>query len=139
MEESKKKTFGYLTRILYKFYLKLKDKFDTGPKITDEEKYCIEICNKLLTLPTSKLTYAPISDKRYLVNDEKSMYVIIANHTMNITNHVYSYSIYVQETSSYAKIIKKFDSILEINRIKIEEEIQQNIKHSLQTILNSLD
>jgi hypothetical protein len=67
------------------------------------------------------------------------MYVIIANHTMNITNHVYSYSIYVQETSSYAKIIKKFDSILEINRIKIEEEIQQNIKHSLQTILNSLD
>jgi BMFP domain-containing protein YqiC len=58
---------------------------------------------------------------------------------MNITNHVYSYSIYVQETSSYAKIIKKFDSILEINRIKIEEEIQQNIKHSLQTILNSLD
>lgn len=139
MEESKKKPFGYLTRILYKFYLKLKDKFDTGPKVTDEEKYCIEICNKLLTLPGSNLTYAPISDKRYLVNDSKSMYLIIADHTINITNHVYSYSIYVQETSSYTKIIKKFDSILETDRIKIEKEIQQNIKHSLQTILNNLD
>ena len=139
MEETKTRPFGYLTRILYKFYLKLKDKFDTGPKITDEEKYGVQICNKLLDLPTSKLTYAPISDKRYLINETKSMYVIISNHTINITNHIYSYSIYIQEISSYNKIIKKFDAILENDRVRIEEEIEHNIKHSLQTILNSLD
>lgn len=139
MENSESKTFGYLTKILYKFYLKLKDKFDTGPKITDEETYCVQICNKLLTMPSSKLTYAPLSNKRFLVNDEKSIYVIISDNVIDITNHDYSFSAYIQETSTYHKIIKKFDSILETDRVKIEEEIQKNIKHSLQIILNSLD
>lgn len=138
MEENNKKNLGYITKILYKFYLKLKTKFDTGPKITDEEKFCVQICNKLLDRKDSKLTFAPVSEKRYLVNEEKSMYVIISSNTISILNHVYSYTVYVQDSSSYTKILKKFDSILENDRIKIEGEIQQNIKHSLQTILNGL-
>lgn len=140
MEKSNnKKTFGYLTRILYKFYLKLKDRFDVGPKSTDEEKYCVQICMKLLDNTTSKLTFAPVSESRFIVNDDKQMFVVISDHTINITNHVYSYTVYIQDHSVYVKLIKKFDSVLEQERQTIQDEIRRNIKHSLETILRGLD
>lgn len=140
MEKSdNKKTFGYLTRILYKFYLKLKDRFDVNPKPTDEEKYCVQICIKLLDNNTSKLTFAPVSQSRFIVNDDKQMFVVIGDHTINITNHIYSYTVYVQDHSVYVKLIKKFDSVLEEERQTIQDEIRRNIKHSLETILRGLD
>lgn len=139
MEKKDKRTLGYFTKILYKFYLKLKDKFDPSPKITDEERYCVQICMKLLDNYLSKLTFAPVSESRYIVNEDKQMFVVINNHTINITNHVYSYTIYIQDHSSYLRLTKKFDSILEEERQNIQDEIRRNIKHSLQTILDGLD
>ena len=139
MEKKDKRTLGYFTKILYKFYLKLKDKFDPSPKITDEERYCVQICMKLLDNYLSKLTFAPVSESRYIVNEDKQMFVVINNHTINITNHVYSYTIYIQDHSSYSRLTKKFDSILEEERQNIQDEIRRNIKHSLQTILDGRD
>jgi hypothetical protein len=139
MEKEGKRTVGYFTRLLFKFYLKLKDKFDQTPKITDEEKYCVQICLKLLENSSSKLTFAPVSSTRFIVNEDKQMFVVINNHTINITNHVYSYTVYVQESSSYTKVVKRFDTLLEEERQNIQEEIRRNIKHSLQCILNSLN
>jgi hypothetical protein len=139
MEKEDKRTVGYFTKLLFRFYLKLKDRFDQSPKITDEEKYSLQICMKLLENLSSKLTFAPVSESRFIVNEDKQMFVVINNHTINITNHVYSYTVYVQEHSSYTKLIKKFDSILEEERQNIQDEIRRNIKHSLQSILNNLN
>lgn len=139
MEKKDKRTLGYFTKILYKFYLKLKDKFDPSPRITDEERYCVQICTKLLENPMSKLTFAPVSESRFIVNEERQMFVVINNHTINITNHVYSYTVYIQDHSSFTKVVKKFDAILEEERQNIQNEIRRNIKHSLETILRSLD
>jgi hypothetical protein len=139
MEKEDKRTVGYFTKLLFRFYLKLKEKFDQTPKITDEEKYSLQICMKLLENLSSKLTFAPVSESRFIVNEDKQMFVVINNHTINITNHVYSYTVYVQEHSSYTKLIKKFDSILEEERQNIQDEIRRNIKHSLQSILNNLN
>jgi hypothetical protein len=139
MKKEDKRTVGYFTRLLFRFYLKLKDKFDQSPKITDEEKYCVQICLKLLENPSCKFTFAPVSSTRYIVNEDKQMFVVINNHTINITNHVYSYTVYIQESSSYIKVVKRFDTVLEEERQNIQEEIRRNIKHSLQCILNSLN
>ena len=106
---------------------------------SDEEKYCVQICLKLLENSSSKLTFAPVSSTRFIVNDDKQMFVVINNHTINITNHVYSYTVYVQESSSYTKVVKRFDTLLEEERQNIQEEIRRNIKHSLQCILNTLN
>ena len=138
MEESKKKTFGYVTRILYKFYLKLKDKFDTGPKITDEEKYCVQICLKLLENSSSKLTFAPVSSTRFIVNEDKGMAITIENRVVHIINHVYSYSIYMENNECYSKILKKFDDISEKKKNELEVKLTNNIKHSLKKILEGL-
>lgn len=139
MEKADKRTVGYFTKFLFKFYLTLKQKFDPTPKITDEERYCIQICSKLLDNPISKLTFAPVSEKRFIVHEDKQMFIVIGSHTITITNHVYSYTVYIQEHSSYSKLIKKFDAILEEERQNIQDEIRRNIKHSLQTILSGLD
>lgn len=139
MEKKDKRTLGYFTKLLYKFYLKLKDKFDPTPRITDEERYCLQICMRLLDSLSSKLTFAPVSESRFIVNEDKQMFVVINNHTINITNHVYSYTVYIQDHSAYSKVIKKFDSILEEERQNIQDEIRRNIKHSLETILRGLD
>ena len=133
------KVVGYIPRLLFKIYLSLKERFDPTPPIPEEEKITIDICSKLLDDPNSKLTIAPLVNKRFVKNKEKDMYLVIHEHTINLINHVYSYSIYVSDSQSYVDIVNKFDKMLDEERLKLEEEIKNNIQHSLSSILNKLN
>jgi hypothetical protein len=133
------KVVGYIPRLLFKIYLSLKERFDPTPPIPEEEKITIDICSKLLDDPNSKLTIAPLVNKRFVKNKEKDMYIVIHEHTINLINHVYSYSIYVSDSQSYVDIVNKFDKMLDEERLKLEEEIKNNIQHSLSSILNKLN
>jgi hypothetical protein len=133
------KVVGYVPRLLFKIYLNLKDKFDPRPKVTDEEIFASEICKKLITNPTSELTISPISHKRIIKNEEKNMYVVMEGYTIHLINHVYSYSVYLQETSKFIELTQIFDKVLEDRREVLESEIRKNIKHSLSNILNKLN
>jgi hypothetical protein len=133
------KVVGYIPRLLFKIYLNLKERFDPTPPIPEEERITVEICKKLISDPDSELTYAPISAKRFIKNESKSMFVVIEHHTINLINHVYSYSVYLSKNSDYNEIIGGFDKILEKKRQSLEDEITSNIQHSLQTILKKLD
>lgn len=133
------KVVGYIPRLLFKIYLNLKERFDPTPPIPEEEKISVEICKKLILDPESELTFAPISGKRFIKNESKNMFVVIEHHTINLINHVYSYSIYLSSQTDYKEIIQSFDGILENKRQSLEDEIRSNIQHSLQTILNKLD
>ena len=133
------KVVGYIPRLLFKIYLNLKERFDPTPPIPEEERITVEICKKLIRDPDSELTYAPISAKRFIKNESKSMFVVIEHHTINLINHVYSYSVYLSKNSDYNEIIGGFDKILEKKRQSLEDEITSNIQHSLQTILKKLD
>jgi len=119
--------------------LSLKERFDPTPPIPEEERITVEICKKLINDPESELTYAPISAKRFIKNESKSMFVVIEHHTINLINHVYSYSVYLSKNSDYNEIVGGFDKILENKRQSLEDEITSNIQHSLQTILKKLD
>jgi hypothetical protein len=133
------KVVGYIPRLLFKIYLNLKERFDPTPPIPEEERITVEICKRLINDPESELTYAPISAKRFIKNESKSMFVVIEHHTINLINHVYSYSVYLSKNSDYNEIIGGFDKILEDKRQSLEDEITSNIQHSLQTILKKLD
>jgi hypothetical protein len=132
------KVVGYIPRLLFRIYLSLKEKFDPTPPIPEEERITVEICKKLINDPESKLTYAPISNKRFIKNEEKSMFIVIEQHTINLINHVYSYSVYLSNSSDYNEIITSFDKVLEFERQSLEDEIRSNIQHSLTTILEKL-
>lgn len=133
------KVVGHIPRLLFKIYLTLKDKFDPRPKVTDEEIFASEICKKLITNPTSELSLSPISNKRIIKNEEKNMYVVMEGYTVHLINHVYSYSVYLQETSKFMELTQIFDKVLEDRREVLEHEIRKNIRHSLSNILDKLN
>jgi hypothetical protein len=133
------KVVGYIPRLLFKIYLNLKDRFDPKPDVTEEEIFAADICEKLINNPSSELTFSPISHKRIIKNEEKNMYIVMESYTIHLINHVYSYSVYLQDTSKFTVLTQKFDKILEDKRQVLESEIRKNIQHSLRNILEKLN
>ena len=133
------KVVGYIPRLLFKIYLNLKDRFDPKPTVTEEETFAADICEKLINNPLSELTFSPISHKRIIKNEEKNMYIVMESYTIHLINHVYSYSVYLQDISKFNSLTQKFDKILEDKRQVLESEIRKNIQHSLRNILEKLD
>lgn len=134
----KKPVVGYISKFLFRIYLSLKEKFDPRPPITKEEQCSIDICKKLIPKETSKLNYAPKSYKRFIKNDEYDMFIVIANRTIHLINHVYSYSVYIENSELYDDLLESFDSELEKRRDELEKEITNNIQHSLINILGKI-
>ena len=129
---------GYIPKLLFRLYIYLKNKFDPPKPPKEEEAYCINICEKLINMEDSKLYYSPISHTRYIRNEKKDMFIVLGDMTINIINHVYSYNVYIETTNCYQDIINVFDEELERRRKSLEDEIKNNIKHSLQNILNKV-
>jgi hypothetical protein len=133
------KVVGYIPRLLFRIYLNLKERFDPTPPVPEEEKITVEICKKLIEDAESELTFAPLSSKRFIKNEEKHMFIVIEHNTINLINHVYSYSIYLSNPGDYKSIIDSFDKVLEFKRQSLEDEIKHNIQHSLTAILDKLN
>ena len=66
------------------------------------------------------------------------MFIVIENRIINIINHVYSYSVYIENTDLYDELLENFDVSLESRRNQLENEIRNNIQHSLKDILEKL-
>jgi hypothetical protein len=129
---------GYIPKLLYKIYLYLQEKFDPKPPITDEEKFCLRITKKLIENESSVLTLAPLSQKRFIKNDELRMFIMIENRVINIVNHIYSYTLVIEDIDAYKEIISEFDNKLDTIRISLETEFRMNIQNSLKNILESI-
>jgi hypothetical protein len=129
---------GYVPKLMFKVYLYLKNKFDPKPPITEEEKFCIEITKELINRENSVLTLAPLSQKRFIKNDELNMFIMIDNRLINIINHIYSYTLVIEDTNSYEEILSNFDKKLDSIRISLETEFRSNIQSSLKNILDSI-
>ena len=99
---------------------------------------CLSICKRLIDKPDSQLLMTPLSNKKYIYNPENSIFITIEGNTVNVINHKYSYTVSVQN-STKEEIINYFNDVLESQRLKMEEEITSNIKHSLKNILQTLN
>jgi len=124
--------------ILFRLFLYLKDKFDPKPVVPEEVETSTNIVLKVLDYEDTELVYAPVSNKRFIVNEDKGMAITIENRVVHIINHVYSYSIYMENNECYSKILKKFDDISEKKKNELEVKLTNNIKHSLKKILEGL-
>lgn len=133
------KVVGFIPRILYRIFLNLKEKFDPKPEISDEEVYATKICEKLIQTPNVELSYSPLSNKRIIKHEDKNMFVVIESLTINLVNHTYSYTVYLQDTTKYDDLCNKFDKVLDEKRKQLEKEIKSNIQHSLKNILEKMD
>ena len=133
------KVVGFIPKLLYKVFLTLKEKFDPKLPVPEDEKITIEICRKILEDSNSKLTLAPLSNKRFIKNESKDMFIVFHEHSVKLINHIYSYSVYISNTDSYRELVDKFDKVLDSERLKLETEINKNIHHSLEEILKKLN
>ncbi len=133
-----KKIVGYIPKLLYKLYLFLQEKFDPRPEVTYEEQTSVEICKNLIKESDSRLTFAPRSLKRFIKNDNFGMFVVIHQRTLFLINHVYSYSVYIENSDLYTELLDLFDMELENRREVLEKEMRSNIQHSLEDILKKI-
>lgn len=124
--------------ILYRFYLHLKERFDPIPLITEEEKHAIEITKKVIGMKETDLYFGPVSKKRIIRNDDKEVSILIESRNVTIINHVYSYSVYIEDDDLYNSVVELFDYTSESRKETIEREIRNNIKHSLKKISENL-
>jgi hypothetical protein len=135
----RKEIVGFIPNLLYKVFLTLKEKFDPRPIITDEEHFARQICDKMIFHSESKLSFSPISSKRIIKNESLNMYIVLESYTVHVINHVYSYSVYFQDSDSFNSLKESFDQVMEKKRESLETEIRSNIQHSLKKILDKLD
>lgn len=101
------------------------------------ERDALNICKKLISKPETTLLLTPISNKRYIKNDELGIFVILESHSVKVINHIYSYDVYLEQ-KSWENLISLFDNEVESRRILFEKEITANIKHSLQNIYKEI-
>jgi len=132
------KVVGFIPKILYRIFLYLKDKFDSKPEIKQEEQFCVEICKKLIEDENSELHYTPISHKRLIRNDNQDMFIVIENRVINLINHVYSYSVYIENDTFYTEVLDCFDKKIAEVQGNLEKQIRDNIQHSLKKILEKV-
>jgi hypothetical protein len=98
----------------------------------------IKIFKSLLYNSDTLLLISPLSNKRYLKNDKKGLTIILDKNTVNIINHIYSYSV-VLDDPNVIQIVNLFNQEVERRRNEFEKEITSNIKHSLKTILHKIE
>jgi len=124
-----------LKRLIQKQYIKVYR--SSTPKITTYEKDCVSICEKLIKKNETVLLLTPISNKRYIKNEEDQIFVILENYSVRIINHVYSYTVILGD-KPWNSVVTLFDSEVESRRNKFEKEITSNIKYSIKKILEKI-
>ena len=126
-----------IKRLIQKWYISIV-RLSTPPMEKSEyERDCIAICKKLISKEDTVLLLTPISNKRYIRNEELQIFVILEGHNVKVINHVYSYTVFLEQ-KPWDNVILAFDTEVEKRREEFEKEIMSNIKHSLQNILQNI-
>jgi hypothetical protein len=132
----------FFKRLYLKYLLWIRNTQFLKPEIEIDphENIHANICRKLMAKPNTKLSLAPLSEKRYIINEELGMFIIIEpySRTIELTNHVYHYSVKMNE-KTFNSIKHVFDNKLEAIRLKYENEIKDQIQHSLHVVLDKLN
>jgi hypothetical protein len=126
-----------LKRLIQKKYISYTRKLNPQLKKSAYERDCMLICKKLISKEETILLLTPITNKRYIRNETQDIFVILDNYSVKVINHVYSYTIFLED-KSWNSIVALFDNEVEERRLVFEKEITANIRHSLQTILKTI-
>ena len=77
---------------------------------------------------------APMSDKRYLKNDDMGIFITMSERRVEITNHVYNYNVKLTERD-WERLSYIFDTETDKRRLDYESEVNSQITNSLHSIL----
>jgi hypothetical protein len=81
---------------------------------------------------------APMSGKRYIRNNELSMFITMDFGRVEITNHVFNYNVKLLNRD-WERLVYIFDTETEKRRLHMEKDVSSNIKNSLDHVLERLN
>lgn len=116
---------------------KLIDPDKVSKPLSEHEAETMAICKQLIQKQESKLLVSPISGKRYIKSEDFGVFIIVHNHRVQLINHTYSYIVEF-ESKVYDRLVRIFDTEVEKRRMEMEDEIRNNVKHSLSSIYQTV-
>jgi hypothetical protein len=126
----------YLKRIFKKFKIRFSTmgrsslRTNSPEDIEPYEKTAFKICVKVISHPESEFMIAPMSNKRYIINQELSLFVIIDYGRVEIINHIFDFDVNLSRRD-FERITYLYDTETEKRRTATEDEVKGNIKNSL--------
>jgi hypothetical protein len=133
---------GLFTRAflrIFKSKLKIKVMFKKLFKYTPtpQEQQFIDIVSKLLEHPKTSLKMTPLTDKYFLINEQKHYYILLQNSGIQLTNSKFSFCKSIHP-KAYDMVIKNIHTHMEVNRQSLEDKLFKNETTMLDTVLNNL-
>ena len=104
---------------------------------TSQEQQFIDIVAKLLEHPKTSLKMTPLTDKYFLINEQKHYYVLLKENGIQITNSKFSFAKSLHP-KAYDMIINNIHAHMEENRQILEDKLFVNETNMLDTVLTSL-
>ena len=98
---------------------RMRNNMVTHEEVELHEKTAFKICVKVISHPSSDFMIAPLSDKRYIINEDLNLFIIINWNKVEITITYFIMMLF------YQKEITKELYIYMIQRPKNEEQIQR--------------
>ena len=104
---------------------------------TQQEQQFIDIVTKLLEHPKTSLKMTPLTDKNFLINEQKHYYVLLKENGIQITNSKFSFAKSLHP-KAYDMIISSIHAHMEENRQILEDKLFVNETNMLETVLTNL-
>ena len=104
---------------------------------TQQEQQFIDIVSKLLAHPKTSLRMTPLTDKYFLINEQKHYYVLLKENGIQITNSKFSFAKSLHP-KAYDMIINTIHSHIEENRQALEDKLFVNETNMLNTVITNL-
>jgi hypothetical protein len=104
---------------------------------TTQEQQFIDIITKLLNHSNTSLRMTPLTNKYFLINEQKHYYVLLKDSGVQITNSKFSFAKSIHP-KAYDMIIENIHTHIEDNRQALEEKLFKNETNMLETVLTSL-
>ena len=124
-------------RIKVKMTKRMRKSIPSYEEVEPYEKTAFKICVKMISHPKSDFMIAPMSNKRYIINEELGLFVIIDFGKVEITNHVFHYDVKLSGRD-YERITYLYDTETEKRRNLTEAEVKSNIKNSLLKVYDKI-
>ena len=109
----------------------------THEELELHEKTAFKICVKLISDKDSDFMIAPMSQKRYIINEKLNLFVLLDWGRVEITNHVFHYDVKLS-TRDNERITYLYDMETEKRRNKTEVMVKSNIKNTLDKVYLSI-
>ena len=109
----------------------------TYEEVELHEKTAFKICVKLISDKDSDFMIAPMSQKRFIINEKLNLFILIDYGRVEITNHVFHYDVRLSNRD-YERITYLYDTETEKRRSNTEITIKSNVKNTLDKVYEAI-